>query len=218
MNLGEIRARVKEILGNRDDLDSAINTYVNLALLRAYGLRDWRDLATLTTETLVADTYSYNSPTGKILSMVLDDEANSRKLIQVSLRVFDAKVPNRSVFGTGRPTCYIPRGNTYDLFRTPDDAYSLNIWYIKKPATLSADADEPDISDIDNYLINYAVHMAFGAIGQFQQASFFYRVARDNLKIAIQRDKYRPDFEAPSKQLVWSAGEYWLDPFVQDTY
>ena len=150
-----------------------------------------------------------------IYSIKLMDSENSRKLIFVPSRRVDKIIPYPATLGEGRSKWYTRRGMNIELFRTPDDAYSLYIQHSQWPLKLSADGDNTSYSDVDDVIITLGHEMAEasleGAVVDWDSR------AEKLLAGAIREEITRPDREFIArpfdpKQQVY--GEYWKQPFT----
>lgn len=152
-----------------------------------------------------------------IYSIRLMDEENSRKLQYVAANQLDELIPYTTQSGTGRSTHYTQRGKSIELFKIPDDAYSLYINHSRWPATLSNATDTPEYEHLDLVIIQLAAEMAASSLDgtivdwQARAISMLGLRVREELAKPDQGLVARPFRINPPTYL----GEYWLNPFVK---
>ena len=201
---------------------------INDALQVIASVHDFDELITLdTTNAATVDgTKQYNATSDwgltrpkDFYSIRLMDEANSRKLKYVPPERLDELIPYTELTGEGKPSFYTYRGVEVELFRIPDDAYSLYIQYSQWPATLDEDADEIEYTNIDSVIVQLAFDMALSSL---EGGSVDWQArAIQLLGIGINQEIVKPDrtfkaqpFRARTSNLV---GEYWLNPWVKSS-
>lgn len=153
-----------------------------------------------------------------IYSIRLMDEDNSRKLIYVPFRELDLRVPYTEQTGEGRPKWYTVRGRYIELYRIPDDAYSLYIQHSQWPTVLSDDTDTTDYEHIDYVIIALATEMALASLEG--GGSNWTERAKQLLGMALNEDVTRPDRKLVAQpfraEAVGAPGEYWNNPWVKN--
>lgn len=179
------------------------------------------DIATAST---VADQKDYTFPSNvrAVFSLRLENGIDSVKLEPLMPWEFDRLSPNPSAESTtGRPSLYIPYGNTntFELYRIPDQAYTLRIRYSYWPTTLSSSGQTSDFTYMDDVLVAKACEYGFSWLQELRDAREWRDRANRALAEALEaeRDNY-PDWEPVGRgfdsQGSEPLGEYYNNPFV----
>ena len=178
------------------------------------------DIATAATVASQKD-YTFPSNVRGVFSLRLEDGLNSIKLRPVLPRTFDKLIPKPDSYSTeGRPDFYVPYAetNTFELWRIPDQAYTMRIRYSYWPTALSTDGQVSDFSYMDDVLIFKATEYGFSWLQELRDAREWSRRASQALEeaIAAERDGM-PDMEYVSQgfdsRSESTIGEYYNDPF-----
>lgn len=142
MTFAEIYADVQAYFASRNDVTAAIaKAAVNDVYKRLSMSFRFYELEFDTTQATVDGTASYTIPTGARKTIGIVDTTNHWQLDPRDIRWYMGQWTGTGY--TGRPEYYVRYGSKYYVWPTPDDAYSLQIYYNKLPTELSADADEP---------------------------------------------------------------------------
>jgi hypothetical protein len=152
-----------------------------------------------------------------IHSIRLDDEENSRTLTCWSQRKFDAVYPRPENFTTQRPTLYTWFGTSLELFRIPDDVYTMNIRYSQWPQELTSDAQVSDYEDIDEVLIAGGVLETYLALEEYTDAKIWEGRFLSLLGAAKATDgdevNWSPEAEPMGSAMnTPQSGKPWIDP------
>lgn len=154
-----------------------------------------------------------------IYSIRLIQDANSRKLVWVPIRDYDAIIPYPQMVGTFKPKWYIQRGMYLEFYPIPDATYPLYIQYSQWPAPLVLETDMTPYINLDDVVVALASEMTL-AILQGGQMTGWDQRAQNLLGVALKEEWSRPDqvliarpFRAGKTRIT---GEYWLDPFVKE--
>ena len=151
-------------------------------------------------------------------SIVLSSEGQSRKLIYVPPKELDSKIPYPERFSEGKSRWYTQYGKNIELFRIPNDAYSLYIRYSKWPAPLSDGTDESPLDTQYDHLIVFLSKDIANAYLNGEYINFTERTAAF-IKLAKDENETRPDQTLVAKPFEMSphetVGEPWLNPFVK---
>lgn len=225
---GEFKRRVLINIQPRNDGVAlmAVEQAINDAQKVIACVRDFDELMTLDTThaTTVADQKSYHITSSlslvrpkDIYSIRLMDTDNSRKLEFVPFRKLDERVPYTEMTGTGKPNFYTIRGMYVELYRIPDDAYSLYIQHSQWPAVMDDDTDETEFANIDHVIIALATDMALASLEG--GSSDWIQTATRLLGISVNEERTRPDQFRVAQPFVSTLyptrGEYWNNPWVK---
>ena len=140
----ELKDEVKRALGNRDDMDSRLVRFLNLAQIKMARTHEFEELQTVTDDTLgytgvAADDKFLDVATTikNIYSFRIFDSAQSRKLEYIPSRQWDKKIPLPEYYATGWPS-------SYTKWR-----HKLEFWQFYRTAMNSAVGDDivaPDMT------------------------------------------------------------------------
>lgn len=150
-----------------------------------------------------------------IVSIIVHDDHNSRKLKYRDPQWVDANYPYPEGMAETLPEIYTQRGNSIDLIPIPDDAYDLYITYYQWPAEMTADTTECSYSNIDTTIIALARDI-FISLRAGLPLDYADR-ARGYLGISYKDDRSMPDRLPVARPFNASkpiTGEYWNDPFI----
>lgn len=225
LNRGEIVTEVEAVIG-RTDMTSQVQTYVNWAIRRITRTHLWSELYTFdktsldTTASTETVSLSSMSPAVRvILSLVLEDGANSRKLIKVLPRHWDKIVSDPSQYAEGGSTWYTKKGSNIHLFKIPDAAYDLWINFSAWCAELTTDGNSPDLTNKDDLIVTATALEAAYAINDTEDIKMWEARYNRLLGEAIGSDMEDPDWSPVARGYSSGAedyhtGEYWKNPFV----
>jgi hypothetical protein len=172
MNRSELRTALRSFLN--EDIpgfwtDAQLNTYINLANDRVNSIisATREDYFTISaTFSTVAGTKSYSFPTDCrfIRRMEIFDASNEGYIIKLDeLRWPRIEANGDWLFpnAPAQPKRYVTRGNQFDLYPTPDGAYTIRIYYDARPVTLDSDVDIPTSpSDFHDMIVYWAAMLA----------------------------------------------------------
>lgn len=199
LNRGELVTEVASNL-NRDDLDTRIILWLDLAQLEIAKSHNWLSLRSTSTLTTTADTkqLSLSSDTLKVLSLrrkPLGSGTGGAYLDHVFYVQGDKARPWPDTQSTGRPVYYQHASLTVvELMPVPGDAYEVLERYIKRPARFTSDSIEPEIEDIDDALINTATARGFFATQEHEQARYWQTLGRQSIERAVNEDTENIDW------------------------
>lgn len=173
-------------------------------------------------------TYAFPDTLRAVFSVKLEDGLNSRKLKCVMPWAFDKRVPKPDEDTEERPTYYIPykASNQFDLYRIPDDAYTLRMRHSSWPADLSSDSSVSDYwdayIDVDDVLITLAVAAAFRFYQELIDARDWNKRGWEAARAVwlAERESFpdwAPSGEDPMYAEVSLTGEYYNNPFMRSS-
>ncbi len=153
MDYSTLQSRVCQYL-DRSDLTTHIQNWINDTRKDIALKYDFDYLYVEATTTTSAGSATYALPTDYMGHLVM--MSNSKKLSRIGAREFDeligideATPDSTSVLSTesgttsGPPEYYIDRGMQFELFPSPDTAYTITLKYYAQPSdfTIAADSD-----------------------------------------------------------------------------
>ncbi|MCW7076426.1 MAG: hypothetical protein OCU18_03930 [Candidatus Syntrophoarchaeum sp.] len=153
------------------------------------------------------------------------DEGSSGKLVALSARELDEKLPYVESIGETVPKWYTRRGNNIDLVPVPSEAKSIYIFYSQWPLVLSDDSDETSYENIDDVIVALASDIAATMVRKETQEygtkllENWPQRAREYLGLAVREHNYKPDMTYIAQPFgtgnTGFSGEPWKDPFVK---
>lgn len=149
-------------------------------------------------------------------SIRLIDGENSRTLIRWSQRKFDKWYPRPENYATARPNIYIRWGNSLELFRIPNDAYTLNIRYSQWPQDFSTGSQVSDYLNKDQLITMMGIFETYLALEEYTDAGVYKARVSGLLKDAIGTEAdidWEPEAEPHMARPGYSSGQPWIDPF-----
>lgn len=145
MNFGQLRARLRVIIGNPSvtsvtnaRLDE-LNNQAHREIATSYRFHGARQLSTFPT---VASTARYTLPTDLSVLMKVWDETNKQWLRKATQRAF-ARLDSQTI--KGKPLKYHRFKNWIEIEPIPDAVYTLVLFYKTHIADMAADIDIPVI-------------------------------------------------------------------------
>jgi hypothetical protein len=213
-------------------LQTRVQNYLNFAQRRIARAQNFSELLDWKTNAAtVASVKRYPLETGTntlgltnpkdILSVLIIDSENSRRLEPIGYRSFDRKFPRPENYSEGRPSYYLRYGEYLELFRIPDDVYTVSIRYSKWPTVLSNDSQVSDFTGKDELLIAAGVLETYLALEEYTDAATWMQKFMGLLRDSVL-DESEPDWgpvaETFGKNAVPIIGEPWASPegYVDD--
>lgn len=151
-----------------------------------------------------------------ISSVKLIDGHNSRTLTRWSQRKFDRMIPYPTNYAEARPQIYVRWGSDLELFRIPDDAYTLHIRYPQWATDLSTGSQTSDFENKDQLLITGGILETYLALEEYEDAEVWYARFLGQLKDAVVAEgdvDWEPQAEGFSAMVGYDSGAPWLDPY-----
>lgn len=223
----ELKDEVKRALGNRDDMDSRLVRFLNLAQTKMARTHEFAELETVDDDTL---SYSGTAATDKfftiantvknIYSFRIFDSAQSRKLTYIPPRKWDQKIPLPEYYATGWPDFYTRWRGKLEFWRVPNQAFSYEMRNSNWPTPFddSSPNATSDFVEKDDIIIYLSISWAFASLGKTQKATEFWQFYRTAMNSAIGDDIVEPDLTiAPNVGGGIDGvalGNYWADPFI----
>lgn len=194
--------------------DADLSDYVNrgIAALRReldVAIPDQRFLTSDTVTTVVGTT-SYALESDFTFLVSVDILANGTKTWLLPFEMHErASLTTPDSATSGIPFTYRLRGANLELLPAPQGVYTVTVWYVAAPTTLSADGDTFDtITRLDDYVIAYAAKLVAMKDKNWDLAQacdgIMDRMRDDVQFIARSRDR-----NAPSRIVDESLADRW---------
>ena len=167
-----LRTRLRKRIGNPTvaavpdaDLTQVINdAYGEIAT--KYKFHKVRKLCTFDT---VVDQQKYGLPTDCYAVLRVRDTTNKIKLEKAG----DRTAATDDATASAKPTSYVRQRDWIALYPTPDDIYTMELFYKAKPTDLSADVDYPVLPGAwDEGLLRLARFYYWDSIGDLPKATY----------------------------------------------
>jgi hypothetical protein len=230
LTLSQLLVEVQAGLGNRVDLSLTqfrlINS-LNIAQQRLGRFYDYQEmnkiLATPTgiTGDPAIDKYLPMPPGLKsIHSLILQDNANSQKLIEKPWRMYDKNVPLPEYIAPGWPAYYTRFGvSVVMLFPIPlnNFNYFMRATMLATPFTSANLNVVSDFVDKDDILIDWAIEYLLRLGARPDLADGYDKMALSRAGEAKATDEARPDMDASLSDMTGDAvtGAYWQNAFIK---
>lgn len=229
LTLAELITEVTNGLGNRVDVNltqSRLVGALNIAqqrLGRFYNYQEMNHiLATptaLTGDPAIDKFLPLPTRIKSIHSIVLQDGANSMKLIEKPWRMFDENVPRVEYVAAGWPAYYTRFGvSVIMLFPLPliNFDYFMRATLLAAPFVTANTAATSDFVDKDDILIDWALEYMFRLNGRPDLADGYDKMALDRAREAKSTDEDRPDMNASLDNMGGNiSGPYWQNAFIR---
>lgn len=206
-SLSTLRERTRrwideEETGNTHYSDSEIDGYLNEATLFLGTSMEW-PLQTSTTPT-VADQALYGLPTDFI--SLVEIYVDNKKMTIVDRSDLHALNSAWQEVDSSFPThAYKADNATFGLWPAPDSDHAdldIQIQYINVPATLSADADVPDLHEAFQLCLPYyAAFKCEGKIGNDKKADYNFKIFETHRKALMSKIQ---NFSDDLKRFRWT--------------
>ena len=181
----EFKAELKLQLGQRTDLDSLggvdyIGQWVNRAYLtlttknKIAGVSRrfyFPELETSTASTTTDGDSTINVPSDCMVIRHIWDSTNDKKLRNISFDKYLSYTGRTDTTKENEPTRWVRNEDYIYLYPTPDDSYTLYIYYRKRPTVMSDDNDTTAIgAEWDEAILQLAVIQSLRRLKQYDQA------------------------------------------------
>jgi len=174
LELGE-RTDIADIDGT-DFRKIWINTaYITLATQnKMWGVRKnhtFPELETFQTINTTDGDSTVDIPTDCMVLRHVWDSTNDTKLIRIPFSTYISYSGRETAASEGQPTQYVRNGDEIYLYPRPDDAYTLYMYYRKRPAKMVDDDDVTLIgAEWDEPILRLAVSLGLRKLQQYDEA------------------------------------------------
>ena len=208
-------------------LQDRVVTYLDWAQKRIARAHSFHELNSLKANAeTVADVKRYPLTAGDnnlgltrvkdILSIRLDDSTNSRLIRRWHYRKFDRWFPRPEQYTTGRPRIYTRRGNFLELYRIPNDAYTLKITYAQWAQDFASASQTSDFENKDQLVFTGGVLETYLALEEYTDAKIWFDRFRgllyDSIKVEADID-WEPEAEGFGEVPSYTTGTPYSDPY-----
>lgn len=161
-----------------------------------------------------------------LFSLRYMNEGSSRKLMYLTPKELDEKLPYVEGVGETNPMWYTVRGSNVELIPIPNAAKSVYIYYSQWPLTLTDDTDLTSYEQIDDVIVALASDIALDIL-RSEKKGYGEKVigdwpqkAKEYLGLAVREKSYRPDRKLVAQPFGSTPngffGEPWKDPFIKE--
>lgn len=209
------------------DLQTRVRVYLNWAqerLARAYNFSELTTIYENATFSSGVKRYPFSTGSNNlgltrvkdIGSIILLDDANSRRLVRMNRVRFEKKFPRPENFSNQRPRIYVRIGNAIETFYIPDATYSLRIVYHQWPTPFSTAGQTSDFEYKDQLLYTMGVMETYLALEEYQDAAVWFSKVTGMLSDAIKQEgdaDYEPQAEPINlRDIGVISGTPWSEP------
>jgi len=181
----EFKNELRIELGERTDVESLggvnylgvwVNTaYITLATQnKMWGIRKnftFPELEAIETDITEDGSATIDVPSDCVITRHVWDSTNDVKLIGIPFATYITYSGRASTTSEGKPTQWVRNGDYIYLYPTPDDAYTLYIYYRKRPAKMVAADDTTVIgAEWDEPILRLAKSLALRKLNQYTEA------------------------------------------------
>lgn len=189
-------------------------------------LADWHtyeEMRKVYTGATVDGQYRYGFPTRMkdIVSLVLRDGAESRKLEYVPWREFDLKVPRPATTTEEHSTIYVDYGVNFECYPIPDAAYTLILRSTIYPIPFAADSSVSALLNKDALISAVATMFGFLSLRELEDAQYWKEEVVKELYVAsVESDHNATDWTPIARPFRGGVGgsmlgSYWLNPLIK---
>jgi hypothetical protein len=202
LTFGLMKEYVEFQFGNNTEFESVgdnATNYYGLWINRAYNHITTRDrffgirrdfyfpqLETSSTADTVDGTAYISVPSDCLIIREVYDTDNKRKLVNIPHKEYVGYTDRSDTTAEGKPTSWVRQGTYIYLHPTPDDAYTMRIYYRKIPSSLSSDAAVTEIGDEwDDIVVQLAVYYGRSWTGDYEGAKMAKEDVNDRIASLI---------------------------------
>jgi len=164
--------------------------------------------------------YGFPARMKDIYSMTFQDGANSTKLTYVYARNFDTQVPRPLTIGTGKSSVYVDYGVNFELYKIPDNTYSLVLRASIYPIDFASDSSVSTLLRKDNLIVSIATVFCLQTLRELEDAAYWGgQMVPPLYEASLTSDHSGEDwtpvargFGDGGKAVI--SGEWWLNPFT----
>jgi hypothetical protein len=170
----QMAALVRLNIGNRTDINTQINTFLDWSLEDISQLRNWRDMKELDNTTIRTRTGGAYYPLPARIKDILDcrlvDGASSAPLIYVPPVEFRKRWPSPDTTGNSSPEYYTRDGDYWMPYPLPDtDGLVVELFMARYPEPLEHDNSPCPLFQMEKALVASATAYCFGALKEPEQ-------------------------------------------------
>lgn len=226
LQLSDLQTEVIAGLGNRTDIAlTRIVNVLNLAQSKISRFYDFTEMdiysqASAPQSQTSNDKYLVLPPLLKTIhTVVLQDSANSRKLVEKPWRMFDDVLPLPEYYARGWPQIYTRWGSVLTWYPLPLSAYTIVLRYTSWPTPFNANflTQSSDFDNKDDIILSLTFAYFFRTLGRFDLADRYESQAHRDLQDAVKREDTRPDMNVSNdiaQRVSGMATPYWANAFV----
>ena len=197
-------------LGNRTDLGSYKAAWINNAYMSFCARRKIAgkrvhlpELESIDTSKATQDGITYViKPTTAFVVLSVYDTTNDSELTYKPSRWYLQQQDRANTDNEGEPSYWSPYSNKLYLYKTPDDAYGLEIPFRRRPTLMSASTDTLDIGEEwDEIILKLAVIQSLEKLNQTDRAKkemeIWLMTVRDMLGMWDEAEEGREEYARP---------------------
>ncbi len=221
MTLQELRNEVRENIHRPAEgfSDDRVDTRLNWAQDEIGGLHTFKEMKRVFTRDTVASQKRYGFPERmkEIVSLVLEDGTNSRKLRYYRSREADMDVPYPEDDLENIPVVWVDYGTNFELGPIPNDAYGMILRAGIFVSDFALDSDESGLLRKDSLIVAVATRLCFYALRELEDAEYWARTEVARLFVeAIGKDDSTKDWNPVARPFTLQGSTYrdYRSPFA----
>lgn len=211
----EFQDKLKFEMGQRTDVDAYRDDWINIAYreltsaTRIFTIKRYfyfPELETVDTSQSTTDGTAYiNRPTDCLIVRQVYDTANNVRLKPIAWDKYTAYTDRATATAEGKPTEWVRSGTYLYLYKTPDATYTINVFYKKRVALLSASTDVTVLgAEWDEPILKLAVYKSFMRMKQYEAAKIekaeWIESVAGLMDIYYHEEKGREEYLKPDPQ------------------
>ena len=207
LTLGLIRNQIQLALGNREDLDTALDSMVNTCQMRIARFFDFEEMLSLDdltiaytgvplTDSSVAlpTAASSGNNTRDVYGLTVVDGTNYYTLHAVDRSTWKNRFfLDLTTAGPARPSHYCIFSTSIEIYPAPDKEYTVKLRRSKWPAELTSDEDKSELNQKDDLLIALTISWALYHLNNVERGNAYWAMFRSMVKEAVDAQTTKPD-------------------------
>jgi hypothetical protein len=152
-----------------------------------------------------------------ILTLVVSDGLDSRKLKRVTEREYYKRSPSPESESENKPTIYCRIGDNLHLFPIPSSDLPINVCFSRYPADALDDSSVPEFEYKDDVIHAGMMSEFLNHLQENREASRWNGVFMEGLTAAVKTVAHPTDWEVEGRGYGGAEGlkgEYWNNPFI----
>lgn len=221
MTLEELQTAVVYNLGNRDNAETLaiIKNQTNFLIEWLASSQEWEDLQAVINGNLTASTYVYTlaalslSDLDRVYSFkIYDGSAWAPPMQQVTRLVWNRDYLPYATSSTGQPTVFNLYAGSIYLSRTPDQGYTYQVDYYKKPVKVSTLSSVIPFDSMDGLFQSVVTALSWLSLGDREMHSEWWKLAVPMIE-SFNLDSARLLNAATPNRKPKTVQDPWTDPF-----
>lgn len=226
---GDLRPEIERLIGNRTDADSRALVLANFNhVMRLLSrMHQWQELQAVSTQNLVVGKRDYTHADlglarfSKFYTLFLTVAGSQgRPLDYITPMMWDTDVaPQLVTVSNAKPHLFTYWGQTFSLFRPPDQTYPLVVRYFQYPPPVTGDVSIVVYENVDDILVFATAGFCWLGLEERELAATWLGRAAELLQVLNIEMKSVFDISTGPKERVSrvkGVTDPWRNPFVKE--